>query len=50
MPVNRGEGIGVGLRRRDQDLVAAFDAAIDKVIADGTYDRIRAKYFPFDIK
>jgi polar amino acid transport system substrate-binding protein len=50
MPVDRGEGIGVGLRRRDQDLIAAFNTAIDKVIADGTYDRIRAKYFPFDIK
>ena len=50
MPVDRGEGIGVGVRRRSPELVAAFNAAIDKVIADGTYDRVRAKYFPFDIK
>jgi polar amino acid transport system substrate-binding protein len=50
MPVDRGEGVGVGLRRRDQDLLAAFNAAIDKVIGDGTYARIRAKYFPFAIR
>lgn len=50
MPVNRGEGFGVGLRIGDKTLLAAFDAAIDKVEGDGTYDRIRVKYFPFDIK
>jgi polar amino acid transport system substrate-binding protein len=50
MPVDRGEGFGVGLRRRDRELADSFNTALDKVIADGTYDRIRAKYFPFDIK
>lgn len=41
---------GIGLRKEDRDLKARFDAAIDQVMADGTYDRIRAKYFSFDIK
>lgn len=50
VPVNRGEGIGVGLRRDDAALREKFDAAILAVQADGTYDRIRAKYFPFDIR
>jgi polar amino acid transport system substrate-binding protein len=50
MPVDRGEGIGVGVRRGNTELVGAFNAAIDKVIADGTYDRIREEYFSFDIK
>jgi polar amino acid transport system substrate-binding protein len=50
LPVDRGEGFGVGLRKTDTDLVQAFNGAIAKVIADGTYDRIRAKYFPFDTK
>lgn len=50
MPVDRGEGIGVGLRKGDPALRDAFDKAIDAVQSDGTYDRIRAKYFPFDIK
>ncbi|HEX8662570.1 MAG TPA: transporter substrate-binding domain-containing protein [Beijerinckiaceae bacterium] len=43
-------GVGVGLRKEDIGLKALFDQALDTVIADGTYDRIRAKYFSFDIK
>jgi polar amino acid transport system substrate-binding protein len=43
-------GVGVGLRKEDTALKALFDRALDAVIADGTYDRIRAKYFPFDVK
>ena len=45
-----GEGVGVGLRREDAGLRDALDAALAAVIADGTYDRIRAKYLPFDTK
>jgi polar amino acid transport system substrate-binding protein len=43
-------GVAVGLRKDDHALKGLFDRAIDAVIADGTYDRIRAKYFSFDIK
>lgn len=50
MPVDRGEGVGIGLRRGDTALLEAFNAAIDAVIASGAYDRIRARYFTFDIK
>lgn len=45
-----GEGYGIGLRKKDEDLKRQFDAAIDAIQADGTYDRIRARYFPFDVK
>lgn len=45
-----GEGIGVGLRKDDEALRAAFDGALAALEADGTYDRIRAKYLPFDTK
>ncbi|ACL61471.1 transporter substrate-binding domain-containing protein [Methylobacterium nodulans] len=45
-----GEGVGIGLRKGDDALREAFDRAIAAVIADGTYDRIRAKYLPFDTK
>ncbi|MFE1602231.1 transporter substrate-binding domain-containing protein [Methylobacterium sp. ID0610] len=45
-----GEGIGIGLRKGDDALRETFDKAIAAVIADGTYDRIRAKYLPFDTK
>lgn len=44
-----GKGVGVGLRKGDEDLRAKFNAAIAKVIADGTYDEITAKYFPSSI-
>lgn len=50
LPVDRGEGIGVGLRKTDVALRDAFDAAIGTVEKDGTYDRIREKYIPFDVK
>lgn len=50
LPVDRGLGVGVAVRKGDRALAEMFDAAIAKVEADGTYDRIRAKYVPFDIR
>ena len=50
LPVDRGEGFAVGLRKGDAAMVAFFNTAIDRVVASGAYDRIRAKYFPFDIR
>jgi polar amino acid transport system substrate-binding protein len=44
-----GKGVGVGLRKGEDDLKAKFNAAIAKVIADGTYDTITAKYFASSI-
>ena len=46
----RRELYGIGLRKEDEDLRARFNRAIAQVKADGTYDRIRAKYLSFDIK
>jgi polar amino acid transport system substrate-binding protein len=48
-PVYFGEGIGVGLRKDDAELKALFDKAIEDVVGDGTYAKIRAKYFDFEI-
>ena len=45
-----GEGIGAAFRKSDAGLREAFDTALAAIIADGTYDRIRAKYLPFDTK
>ncbi len=50
LPVDRGEGFGVGVRKGDTALLTFFNTAIDRVIASGAYDRIRAKYVSFDIK
>ena len=49
-PALEGRGYGIGLRKEDEALKARFDEAIGKVMANGTYDRIREKYFPIDIK
>lgn len=48
-PVYFGDGIGVGLRKEDVALKAAFDRAIAASMADGTYQVIRARYFSFPI-
>jgi polar amino acid transport system substrate-binding protein len=45
-----GEGVGIGLRKGDRDLREAFERALAALIADGRYDRIRAKFIPFDTK
>ena len=45
-----GEGIAVALRKTDVALREAIDAALTAMIADGTFKRIQAKYFGFDIR
>ena len=49
-PVFFGAGIGVGLRKDDVALKAAFDAALAASMADGSFERIRARYFDFPIR
>jgi len=44
-----GPGVGAGLRKEDTDLAAKINAAIKKIRADGTYDKISKKYFDFNI-
>ena len=44
-----GPGTAIGLRKEDTDLKEKLDAAIAAMIADGTYKRIAAKYFDFDV-
>lgn len=44
-----GDGVGVAIRKQDQDLVAQFNKSIRDIRANGTYDRIAKKYFDFDI-
>ncbi|SFK43931.1 transporter substrate-binding domain-containing protein [Methylocapsa palsarum] len=48
-PVYFGDGDGVGLRKSDVALKAMFEKALDSVMEDGTFAKIRAKYFNFDI-
>lgn len=45
-----GGGFGFGLRKEDAALKQAIDAALDAIVADGTYGTIRSRYFDFDIR
>ena len=44
-----GEGVGVGLRKRDTDLLKIFNKAIDEARADGTLAEHFTKWFGKDI-
>lgn len=44
-----GMGVGVGLRKGEDDLKAALNKGIAAMRADGSYDAITKSYFAFDI-
>ena len=44
-----GEGIGIAVRKEDDDLREMFNKALKKIRADGTYRKINTKYFDFDV-
>ena len=49
-PAFFGAGIGIGLRKDDVTLKDAFDKALAASVADGGFERIRARYFDFPIR
>jgi len=49
IPKYHGEGAGIGVRKSDGDLKAAFNAAIEAIRASGEYKTINDKYFDFDL-
>ena len=44
-----GEGTALALRKQDTKLAEKFNQAIATILENGTYDKIAAKYFNFDI-
>lgn len=44
-----GPGIGAGLRKQDVALKQQFDAAIDRLLKNGSYDAIQKKYFKISV-
>ena len=44
-----GEGAGIALRKGSDELREAFNMAIKAIRDDGTYQKINAKYFDFDV-
>ncbi|MBB5223002.1 polar amino acid transport system substrate-binding protein/arginine/ornithine transport system substrate-binding protein [Amaricoccus macauensis] len=48
-PAVHGTGAAIGVRKEDTELRDKFTAAITAIRADGTYQELEKKYFPFDI-
>ena len=46
---NRSDVIGIALRKGNDELREKINKAIAEIREDGTYAKINAKYFPFDI-
>lgn len=44
-----GEGIGIAVRKEDRELLEKLNQAIRQIREDGTYARINARYFEFDV-
>ena len=48
-PKYHGEGVGIAVRKGDDELRATLNEAIEEIRADGTYQAINEKYFDFDV-
>lgn len=48
-PKYYGTGVSIGIRKGDEQLKEAFNAAIKAIRANGEYQKINEKYFDFDI-
>ena len=48
-PVINGEGAGIAVRKGDDALREKFNTAIKAIRANGKYQEINEKYFPFDV-
>ncbi|WP_439332300.1 ABC transporter substrate-binding protein [Pantoea cypripedii] len=44
-----GVGVGMGLRKGDEALKQAINNAFNQLRQDGTWQKLNARYFPFDI-
>ncbi|HEX3382934.1 MAG TPA: ABC transporter substrate-binding protein [Paraburkholderia sp.] len=48
-PRATGEGIAIGARKGDAQLIAKINQAFETIRKNGTYDKLEHKYFNFDI-
>lgn len=44
-----GQGIGIAVRKGDDELRETLNQAIETILEDGTYQKINDKYFDFDV-
>ena len=47
--VDINDKIGIAVRKQDNELRERLNKAISEIVADGTYQKINEKYFPFPI-
>jgi polar amino acid transport system substrate-binding protein/arginine/ornithine transport system substrate-binding protein len=47
--IGAGSGVGIALRKNEPELQNRINAALKAIKADGTYKKLMAKYFDFDI-
>ena len=45
-----GAGVAMAVRQEDTQLRNTLNDGLRKVIADGTYQKLNAKYFPFSLR
>ncbi|MDE0052250.1 MAG: transporter substrate-binding domain-containing protein [Rhodospirillales bacterium] len=43
------EGIGIAVHHEDASLLSRLNGALEAILANGAYERINARYFPFSI-
>lgn len=48
-PAIPGRGVGAGVRKGDDDLLAALNKGIAAILADGTHEKITSNYFSASI-
>lgn len=44
-----GDGAGIAVRKGDKDLVAGFNKALAAILANGTFNKIKDRYFDFNV-
>ncbi len=47
--IDIGDKIGIAVRKGDNELRERLNKALAEILADGTYQKINARYFPFSI-
>lgn len=48
-PAIHGEGAGIAIRKGEDDLREALNAALEQILSDGTYKAINDKYFNYNV-
>ncbi len=42
-------GVGIAIRKNEEELKTKINEALAAIMADGTYDKLASAYFDFDV-